>query len=171
MAAKLKLTHTKRALKSVGKLLKVGLQKELIAQKHNATGRLSKGLRDEVKGDVLNIISSVSYWKAVNNPSFAKRPNYAAIASWAKAKKGIDATPASIMRIYAKLLRRGYGKPYVYWTAGNSLRRTNFAGYVANKFKSKVADKLAPSIGEDVANMIANQIKINNPKAKVTEAF
>jgi len=163
----IKFKKTLKKLKGVGQMLKVGLQKELIAQKHNATGRLSRGLRYEVKGTTLNIISSVSYWKAVNNPKFAKTPNYNAIASWVRAKKGIESTPAAITRIYAKMLRQGYGKPYVYWTAGNSLRRTNFAGYVANKFSKEVAKKLAPSIGEDVASMIREKFK-NNTKAKVS---
>ena len=163
----IKFKKTLKKLKSVGKMLKVGLQKELIAQKHNATGRLSRGLRYEVKGTTLNVMSSVSYWKAVNNPKFAKTPNYNAIASWARAKKGINATPASILRIYAKMLRQGYGQPYVFWTEGNSLRRTNFAGYVANKFSKEVAIKLAPSIGADVASMIREKFK-NNTKAKVS---
>ena len=157
----IKFKKTLKKLKGVGQMLKVGLQKELIAQKHNATGRLSRGLRYEVKGTTLNVMSSVSYWKAVNNPKFAKTPNYNAIASWVRAKKGIEATSASITRIYAKMLRQGYGKPYVFWTEGNSLRRTNFAGYVANKFKSKVAGRLAPSIGADVASMIREKINKN----------
>ena len=163
----IKFKKTLKKLKGVGQMLKVGLQKELIAQKHNATGRLSRGLRYEVKGTTLNIILSVSYWKAVNNPKFAKTPNYNAIASWVRAKKGIESTPAAITRIYAKMLRQGYGKPYVYWTAGNSLRRTNFAGYVANKFKGKVAKELAVSIGQDAASMIREKFK-NNTKAKVS---
>jgi len=163
----IKFKKTLKELKVVGQMLKVGLQKELIAQKHNATGRLSRGLKYHIKGNVLNIHSSVSYWKAVNNPKFAKTPNYNAIASWARAKKGIEATSASITRIYAKILRKGYGQPYVFWTEGNSLRRTNFAGYVANKFSKEVANKLAPSIGEDVASMIREKIK-NNTKAKVS---
>jgi len=163
----IKFKKTLKELKVVGQMLKVGLQKELIAQKHNATGRLSRGLSFQVKGDTLNVMSSVSYWKAVNNPKFAKTPNYNAIASWVRAKKGIEATPAAITRIYAKMLRKGYGKPYVFWTEGNNLRRTNFAGYVANKFSKEVAKKLAPSIGEDVASMIREKIK-NNTKAKVS---
>ena len=65
------------------------------------------------------------------------------------------------------MLRQGYGQPYVFWTEGNNLRRTNFAGYVANKFSKEVAVKLAPSIGEDVASMIREKIK-NNTKAKVS---
>ncbi len=163
----IKFKKTLKKLKGVGQMLKVGLQKELIAQKHNATGRLSRGLNYKVKGTTLNVMSSVSYWKAVNNPKFAKTPNYNAIASWVRAKKGIESTPAAITRIYAKMLRKGYGKPYVFWTEGNNLRRTNFAGYVANKFSKEVAIKLAPSIGEDVASMIREKIK-NNTKAKVS---
>ena len=162
----IKFKKTLKELRVVGQMLKVGLQKELIAQKHNATGRLSRGLNYEVKGQTLNVTSSVDYWRAVNNPKFAKTPNYNAIASWARAKKGIKATSASITRIYAKMLRQGYGQPYVFWTEGNNLRRTNFAGYVANKFSKEVAIKLAPSIGEDVASMIREKIK-NNTKAKV----
>jgi hypothetical protein len=69
------------------------------------------------------------------------------------------------------MLRKGYGQPYVFWTEGNSLRRTNFAGYVANKFSKEVAKKLAPSIGKDVASMIADKIQKNNPKTNVQRAF
>lgn len=169
----IKLTHTNRTLTEVGVMLRKGLQQELIDQKHNASGRLSRGLKYHVdkKINAVNVFSSVTYWKAVNNPIFAKIPSYNAIASWVRSKKGIESTSAAITRIYAKMLRNGYGKPYVFWTEGNALRRTNFAGYVANKFKGKVADKLAPSIGVDVANMIAKQIKKNNPKTNVTKAF
>ena len=167
----LKLTHTNRTLTEVGKMLRKGLQDELKEQKHNATGKLSRGLKYHKKGNILNIFSPVSYWKAVNNPKFARTPNYNAIASWVRVKRGIESTSAAITRIYAKLLRKGYGQPYIYWTEGNSLRRTNFAGYVANKFKGQVASKLAPSIGVDVANMIAKQIRKNNPKTNVTKAF
>jgi len=163
----IKFKRTNRTLIEVGFMLRKGLRQELIDQKHNATGRLSRGLKYHIKGNVLNIYSSVSYWKAVNNPKFAKTPNYNAIASWVRAKKGIEPTSAAITRIYAKMLRKGYGKPYVYWTEGNNLRRTNFAGYVAKKFKSKVAGRLAVSIGQDAASMIRKEIK-NNTKAKAS---
>ena len=159
----IKFKKTLKKLKSVGQMLKVGLQKELIAQKHNATGRLSRGLKYEVKGTTLNIISSVSYWKAVNNPKFAKTPNFREVLKWVQAK----GLPASSAEPIFKKLRGFYGKPYVYWTEGNNLRRTNFAGYVANKFKSKVAGRLAVSIGQDAASMIREKIK-NNTKAKVS---
>lgn len=72
----LKLTHTNRTLTEIGVMLRKGLQQELIDQKHNATGRLSRGLKFHIKDTVLNIISSVSYWRAVNNPKFAKNLTY-----------------------------------------------------------------------------------------------
>jgi len=142
----IKFKKTLNELKVVGQMLKVGLQKELIAQKHNATGRLSRGLKYHIKGNVLNIHSSVSYWKAVNNPKFAKTPNYNAIASWARAKKGIEATSASITRIYAKMLRQGYGQPYVFWTERKNLRSTNFSGSVAKKLSKEKAKKIEQTI-------------------------
>ena len=166
----LKFKHTNRALREVGDMLRVKLQDELKFQKHNATGRLSRSLKYNVvkRGlSILNVTSSVAYWKAVNNPKFAKAPNFREVLKWVKAK-GLALSSAEPI---FKKLRGFYGKPYVYWTEGNNLRRTNFAGYVANKFSKEVAGKLAPSIGVDVASMIAKQIKINNPKTNVLEAF
>ena len=166
----IKFKHTNRALREVGDMLRVKLQDELKAQKHNATGRLSRGLKYNVikKGlSVLNVTSSVAYWKAVNNPKFAKIPNFREVLKWVQAK----GLPLSSAQSVFKKLRGFYGKPYVYWTEGNSLRRTNFAGYVANKFSKNVASKLAPSVGVDVAKMIAKKIKQNNPNTNVLEAF
>ena len=164
------LKHTNITLREVGDMLRVKLQDELKAQKHNATGRLSRGLKYNVikKGlSILNITSSVAYWKAVNNPKFAKVPNFREIVKWVQAK----GLPLSSAQSVLRKLKSHYGKPYVYWTEGNNLRRTNFAGYVANKHSKEVAAKLAPSIGVDVANMISEQIKKNNPKTNVTKAF
>lgn len=160
--------HTNRTLHEVGGILRKGLQQELIDQKHVATGKLSRGLKYHVRDNVLNVMSSVSYWKAVNNPNFAKKPNLPAIKQWAK-HKGLPLSAAA--PIFRKLKERGYGKPYVYWSEGNRLRRTDFAGYTARKHKDEVVNKLAPSIGVDVARMISKQIKKNNPKTNVTEAF
>ena len=66
--------HTNITLREVGDMLRVKLQDELKFQKHNATGRLSRGLKYNVvkRGiSILNVTSSVAYWKAVNNPAFA----------------------------------------------------------------------------------------------------
>ena len=166
----LKFKHTNRALREVGDMLRVKLQDELKFQNHNATGRLSRSLKYNVvkRGlSILNVTSSVAYWKAVNNPKFAKAPNFREVLKWVKAK-GLALSSAEPI---FKKLRGFYGKPYVYWTEGNNLRRTDFAGYVAKKFSKEVAGKLAPSIGVDVASMIAKQIKKNNPKTNVVEAF
>jgi hypothetical protein len=161
-----KLKRTNKTLIEVGFMLRKGLQDELKAQKHNATGKLSRGLKYHIKNNVLSIMSSVSYWKAVNNPLFAKIPNLNAIQRWMNVK-GLKGSAASILR----KLKSHYGKPYSFWTEGNKLRRTDFAGYTANKLKDKIVQKLAPSIGKDVADMIAEQIKKNNPTINVQKAF
>ena len=160
----IKFKRTNKTLIEVGFMLRKGLQDELKAQKHNATGKLSRGLGYHIKNNVLSIMSSVSYWKAVNNPLFAKIPNLNAIQRWMSVK-GLKGSASTILR---KLQNKGYGKPYSFWTEGNRLRRTDFAGYTANKFKDKIVAKLAPSIGEDVADMIRSQIRKNNPKARVS---
>tara|TARA_R110000824_G_scaffold26019_2_gene90026 strand:+ start:1270 stop:1761 length:492 start_codon:yes stop_codon:yes gene_type:complete len=161
------LKRTDKTLIEVGFMLRKGLQDELKAQRHNATGRLSRGLRYHIKNNVLSIMSSVSYWKAVNNPLFAKKPNIRAIERWVSTK----GLPINSVHPIFKKLQTSYGKPYSFWTQGNSLRRTDFAGYTANKFKDKIVEKLAPSIGKDVADMIAKQIKQNNPTTNVQKAF
>ena len=163
----MKLKRTDKTLIEVGFMLRKGLQDELKAQKHNATKKLSRGLRYHIKNNVLSIISSVSYWKAVNNPLFAAIPNLNAIQRWMNVKN----LKGSAVAILRKLKNKGYGKPYSFWTEGNKIRRTDFAGYTAKKFKDKIVQKLAPSIGKDVADMIAAQIKKNNPKTNVQKAF
>ena len=161
----IKLKNTLKQLGSIGVMLRKGLQDELKSQKHNATRRLSGGLRYEVKNNILNVSSSVDYWKAVNNPKFAKKTNIDTIKRWV-IDKGIPLSAAS--SILRKLNNKGYGKPYVYWAEGNSINRTDFAGHTARKFKDKIVSKLAPSIGKDVASMIRSQIRKNNPKAIVS---
>jgi hypothetical protein len=163
----IKFKRTNKTLIEVGFMLRKGLQDELKAQKHNATGKLSRGLKYHIKNNVLSMMSSVSYWKAVNNPSFAKIPNLSAIERWMSVKS----LKGSAVAILRKLKNKGYGKPYSFWTEGNKIRRTDFAGYTANKFKDKIVQKLAPSIGKDVADMIAEQIKKNNPTINVQKAF
>ena len=166
----IKLKHTRKKLGDVGVILRKGLQDELVAQSHNATRKLSRGLSYKVKDNVLNIFSSVSYWKAVNNPLFAKKPNIDEITRWVSTK-GIPLSAASAilrkLNVGKKGMSNGYGKPYVYWINGNSLRRTDFAGHTARKFKKKIVSTLAPSIGKDVADMISSQIRKNNPKTNV----
>ena len=106
------LKRTDKTLIEVGFMLRKGLQDELKAQRHNATGRLSRGLRYHIKNNVLSIMSSVSYWKAVNNPLFAKKPNIRAIERWVSTK-GLPIN--SVYPIFKKL-QTSYGKPYSFWT-------------------------------------------------------
>ena len=52
----------------------------------------------------------------------------AEIRKWVS-NKGLPISAAG--SVLNKLLKKGYGKPYVYWTEGNALRRTDFAGHTA----------------------------------------
>ncbi len=165
----MKFKHTNRTLHEVGKMLRKGLKQELIDQKHVASRKLIDGIRYHVgKDNILNVRSSVSYWKAVNNPKFAQTPNLPAIKKWAR-HKGLPLRAAA--PIFKKLKERGYGKPYVYWSEGNRLRRTDFAGHTVRKHKDDIVNKLAPSIGVDAANMMSEIIRKNNPKTTVVEQF
>ena len=158
------LKNTYKKLSKVGFMLVKGLRQELKDQQHNATNKLSNSLKPKVKGKsgVMDIITSKLYWRAVNNPSFAKPANITEIKKWLSAK----GLPVSSAPAITKKLKNNYGKPYVYWTEGNNLRRTDFAGHTARKFSAKVAVELAPAIGNDVAEMIRKQIKKDMPKAK-----
>tara|TARA_R110000751_G_scaffold85750_2_gene171008 strand:- start:51 stop:560 length:510 start_codon:yes stop_codon:yes gene_type:complete len=159
----MKWTNTNDAFSSVGGIIVRGLKQELIDQKHNASGRLSRGLKKSKmfnikNGKGVNVISTVAYWKAVNNPKFAKKPKLNAIASWVQ-KKGLPLS--AIAPIFRKLNNRGYGKPYVYWTEGNSLRRTDFAGHTARKHKDEVVKVIGEGAVKDVVNMVKATIKEN----------
>jgi hypothetical protein len=164
---RLNLKHTYRKLSKVGFMIVKGLRQELVEQKHNATGKLSNSLKPKVEGKsgIMNIITSKLYWKAVNNPKFAKKANLLEIRKWVS-NKGLPISAAG--SVLNKLLKKGYGQPYVYWTEGNTLRRTDFAGHTARKFKSKVAEELAPAVGKDVANMIRKEIKKIKPTSEIS---
>ena len=164
----MKLKHTTRKLNDFGRSLILSIRKELKQQQHIASGKLLRSFKaPRAKDGVLNITSSVSYWQVVNNPKFAKNYNYNELLNWVKLKR----IPVSAVgRILNKLKNKGYGKPYVFWTEGNTIERTDFAGIIARNNKEQIAKELAPSIGVDVALMISEQIR-KNTNAKVTEQF
>jgi hypothetical protein len=164
---RLNLKHTYKKLSKVGFMIVDGLRQELKDQKHNATHKLSNSLKPKVEGKsgIMNIITSKLYWKAVNNPKFAKKANLSEIRKWVSSK-GLPVSSAG--SVLNKLLKKGYGKPYVYWTEGNNLRRTDFAGHTARKLKGKVAEELAPAIGKDVADMIRKEFKKIKPTAQIS---
>ena len=171
---RLNLKHTYKKLSKVGFMIVDGLRQELKDQKHNATKKLSNSLKPKVvgKSGIMNIITSKLYWKVVNNPEAAYKVNFDAIKKWVKNKGSKGGFPTDdekikkvAAKVYNKLKNKFYGKPYVYWTEGNNLRRTDFAGYTARKFKSKVAEQLAPAIGKDVADMIRKELRKIKPTA------
>ena len=178
------LKRTNKTLNNLGKPLRKGLQDELKFQKHNATGALSRGLKYNIikKGiSTLNVTSSVSYWKAVNNPAFARVPNLRTTLKWMK-QRSISGGVRAAIKILERLKFEGHSNraypnnnmknPYRYWVKGNNIpRRTNYSGYVVNKFKKKIIEDLSLSIGKDIGDVIAKQIRKNNPKTNVVKAF
>jgi hypothetical protein len=171
----MKLKKTNKRLRAIGQSLVKGLRDELKAQKHNATGNLSRSLMasyrygDRIKSDTikLDIITNLSknYWKVVNKASrWTFKASYAAIAKWVKIK-GINQNATGA--IYKKLTERNYGKPYVVWQEGNTLRRENFAGFALSKQKDQIMREIKSGVKGDVIDSIRESIKKNIPNSIV----
>tara|TARA_R110002167_G_scaffold2000_2_gene10303 strand:+ start:6289 stop:6816 length:528 start_codon:yes stop_codon:yes gene_type:complete len=174
----IKFKHTSKKLGQAANLLIKGLKSQLRLQEYYATGKLNRsfaGTINKTKNLILDITSSKHYWRVVNDPKVAFSVNKQNIIRWMNTKglnkKFAQAIYLRLKRgIYAN--RKANGKEnYVYWQHGNTLTRSNFAGITAKENSAKVAQELAPAIGKDVANMIAAQIKKNNPKTNVSKAF
>jgi len=171
----IKFKNTSKKLGKVTNLLVKGLKSQLRLQEYYATGKLSRsfaGTISKKKDLVLDVTSSKHYWRVVNDPRVAFSVNKQNIIRWMNTK-GLDKKYAQAIYnrlksgIYAN--RKANGKEdYRYWSYGNSLQRSNFAGITAKENSAKVAQELAPAIAEDVADMIRSQIRKNNPKAKVS---
>lgn len=171
----MKLKKTNKRLRAIGQSLVKGLRDELKAQKHNATGNLSRSLMasyrygNRIKSDTikLDIITNLNknYWKVVNKASrWTFKASYAAISKWVKIK-GINQNATAA--IYKKLTDRYYGKPYVVWQEGNTLRRENFAGFALSKQKDEIMREIQSGVKGDVIDAIRESIKKNIPNSIV----
>ena len=170
-----KFKNTSKSLGKVTSLLIKGLKSQLKLQEYYATGKLNRSFAGTIsknKNLTLDVTSSKHYWRVVNDPKVAFSVNKQNIIRWMNTK-GLDKKFAQA--IYNRLKRGIYAnrkangkEDYVYWQHGNSLQRSNFAGITAKENSAKVAQELAPAIGEDVADMIRSQLRKNNPKAKVS---
>jgi endonuclease YncB( thermonuclease family) len=164
----IKFKHTSKKLGRVTTLIVKGLKSQLRLQEYYSTGKLSRSFAGTIskgKNLVLDITSSKHYWRVVNDPRVAFSVNKQNIIRWMN-KKGID--KKAFGGIYARLKQKIYAnkkangkEDYRYWTYGNSLQRSNFAGITAKEYSKKVVEELAPSIGRDVADMISSQIRLN----------
>jgi len=160
-------TNTHKKLNIVGNLIIKGLQDTLKLQKHNATGRLSNSFKKDMKSNslIMNVITNRKYWRIVNNGKAAFKPNLGEIYKWVVAK-GIKGSGIGQMviakRIAKKIQEKGIpSKPYVVWTEGNNLKRTNFAGVTKEKKKKQVVNHIMGGVISDVAKMIRSQINKN----------
>ena len=163
----MKWENTYKKLNAVGDVLIKGLQDTLRVQKHNATHKLSNSFKKDRKQKslTLNVITNKKYWKIVNNGKAAFKPNLDEIEAWVVAK-GITGAGISqkgiAKRIARRIQKKGIpSKPYVVWTEGNKLKRTNFAGVTKEKKKIEIAKELSTSISSDVSNMIKSEIRKN----------
>lgn len=174
----MKLKNTSKKLGNISNLIIKGLKSQLKLQEYYATGNLNRSFAGTIskgKNLVLDITSSKHYWRVVNDPKVAFSVNKQNIIRWMNTK-GLDKKFAQA--VYNRLKRGVYAnrkangkEDYVYWKHGNTLQRSNFAGITAKENSAKVAQELAPSIAKDVANMISKEIKKNNPKTNVSQAF
>ena len=164
--------NTYKKLNEAGNVLIKGLQDTLEAQKHNATGRLSSSLKKTRKQLTVNVITNKKYWKIVNNGKAAFKPNLKEIYDWVVAKglkgSGSSGSPSTMQqmgiakRIAKNIQRKGIpSKPYVVWTEGNNLKRTDFAGVTKEKKKNEVVEELTVGVVKDVISMIRSEIKRN----------
>jgi len=163
----MKWRNTYRKLNAVGDILIKGLQDTLRVQKHNATNALSRSFKKDRKQKslTLNVITNKKYWKIVNNGKAAFKPNLAEIYKWVMVK-GIKAAGLGQMAIAKRIARRIQkkgipSKPYVVWTEGNKLERTNFAGVTKEKKKIEVAKQLTGGVVADVVKMVRSEIRKN----------
>ena len=170
----IKFKHTSKKLGKVSTLLIRGLKSQLRLQEYHSTGKLSRSFSGTISKEkylVLDITSSKHYWKVVNDPRVAFSVNKQNIVRWMNTK-GLDRKYAEAIyrrlksKIYANKEANGK-EDYRYWSYGNTLKRSNFAGITAKENSSKVVAELADSIGKDVADMISKQIRQNNPKTNV----
>jgi hypothetical protein len=165
-------TNTYKRLNVVGDILIRGLQDTLRLQKHNATGRLSNSFKKNRKKNslIMNVITNRKYWKIVNNGKAAFRPNLGEIFKWVNAK-GIKGSGIGQMalakRIAKRIQEKGIpSKPYVVWTEGNNLQRTNFAGVTKEKKHKRVVSEIRSGALEDVFQMVKKSIRVNATNIK-----
>ena len=163
----MKWKSTYKKLNAAGDILIKGLQDTLRVQKHNATHKLSNSFRKDRKQKSLtiNVITNRKYWKIVNNGKAAFKPNLAEIYRWVMVK-GIKAAGLGQMGIAKRIARRIQkkgipSKPYVVWTEGNNLKRTDFAGVTKEKKKKEVAKQLTGGVVADVVKMVRSEIRKN----------
>ena len=171
----MKYTNTYNKLNVVGDIIIKGLQDTLRLQRHNATGALSNSLKKKRRKNALtlNVITNKKYWKIVNNGKAAFNPNLNEIYKWVVAKgikgSGSSKNPSAMqqrgiaLRIAKNIARKGIpSKPYVVWTEGNKLQRTNFAGVTKEKKTNEVVNQIQGGLVSDVVRMIKNEINKNS---------
>jgi len=150
------------------KYLTTKLREAIIKQEHKATGKLLDSLRIEVVDDAINgyFEDYGQYVDRGRKPgSF---PPIEALEAWAKQKNlTLEAgqTYTNVAYAIAKsIYKKGIpSKPYVKWSAGNSLKRVNWMTDTLDKSEQTIREALNKALGEEVGKVI-----INTTQNKVT---
>lgn len=116
------------------------LRAELIAQEHRATGKGMQSISCErtATGYIVRGLGYL-YWNQYGRRA-GTLPPIDAIRQWVKVK-GIP--EAAVWPIAMKLKRQGSYKPYIRWTAGNSLNREDFIGRTIERNRERLNKEIA----------------------------
>lgn len=125
------------------------LRAELIAQRHSATGKGIASLRiEEVReGKEYNVIGE-GYLRYVN---FGTRPHFPPLEPIRRWLQAIGADVKAAFPIARKMSLVGTPmQPYVFWTEGNTIQRTDFIGIAIERVKPRIAEELKVSAKEKI---------------------
>ena len=136
------------------KFLVAALKAELARQLHNATGAASESIHIEEDGILEWTIIGNAYLYWVNfGRQPGKWPNIAAIRQWVEIKnigngKDVDTIAFLIAR---SIKEKGTpAKPYVVWTVGNSIDRTDFVTRVLKEHEQEIKEFLGDNYQEEL---------------------
>ena len=136
------------------KFLVDALKAELARQQHNATGAASESIHIEESGLLEWSIIGNAYLYWVN---FGRQPgewpNIAAIRQWVEVKNignGKDVNTIAFLIARAIKEKGTPAKPYVVWTAGNSIDRTDFVTRVLKDHEQEIKEYLGDNYKEEL---------------------
>lgn len=136
------------------KFLVDALKAELARQLHNATGAASESIHIEKSGVLEWSIIGNSYLYWVNfGRKPGKWPDIKAIKQWVEIKNignGEDVDTIAFLIARAIKEKGSPAKPYVVWTAGNSIDRTDFVTRVLKDHEQEIKEYLGDNYQEEL---------------------
>lgn len=144
------------------KFLVNALKAELARQLHNATGAASESIHIEESGlfEWSIIGNAYLYWVNFGRQP-GKWPNIAAIRQWVEVKNignGKDVNTIAFLIARAIKEKGTPAKPYVVWTTGNSLDRTDFVTRVLKEHEQEIKEFLGDNYKEELFEEFTKKI-------------